>query len=91
MSGGADDQPPPVPGKMSAERKKAIRDKIMGKIRMLINFDKNNTKEVRRENIRKIRQKAKMNAQDLNKFDHSEIYQNAMTVIDQNMDDLKRK
>ena len=63
----------------------------MGKIRMLIAFDKNNTKDVRQKNIQKIRKKAQLNINDLSRFDHTELYQNAINVIDQNMDDLKRK
>ena len=81
----------PAPGKMSAERKAQIRAKIMAKIRMLIAFDKNNTKDVRQKNIQKIRKKAQLNINDLSRFDHTELYQNAINVIDQNMDDLKRK
>ena len=44
---------------------------------MLIAFDKNNTKEVRQKNIAKIREKAKLNLNEM-KFDHSALYQSAM-------------
>ena len=39
---------------MTAERKLGIKERIMAKIKMLIAFDKESTKQKRRENIKKV-------------------------------------
>ena len=45
---------------MSAERKNQLRKKIMYKIKMLIAFDKNSTKDVRKKNVQQIKERSKI-------------------------------
>ena len=43
---------------ITPERWAAIRKRIFGKVRMMISFDKDNTKESRAENIKKAKEMA---------------------------------